>query len=256
MKDCCIVVTSYKEELAENEENNIKRLFSLYKGKFDICLVFPNNKKLDYYNNIFDFDNIFLLDPYYFEVYPDSYNEMVLSNFFYKLFSTYKYILIHHPDSYILKDELQYWIDKDYDAIGSPFIYDVGPKNIAILDIFKRYISYGNDMNGGLCLRKVSTFLYFTEKYEDKIKQLYKQIKLNEDQTLTIFSILQEDLSKFKFPKFTEAIKFAWSAKPYLLSQISNFELPFGLHAHETIYKYFYDALDIDKENLMIKNKN
>ena len=39
---------------------------------------------------------------------------------------------------------------------------------------------------------------------------------------------------------FKESINFSWSAKPYLLMQINNGELPFGLHAYNTIYKYLY----------------
>ena len=251
MKTCCIVVTSYKTSLDENEKLNIDRLFSLYKDKYDIVLVYPNNKKIDWYNKNFNFTDILLLDSIYFDSYPDGYNSLMLSNFFYKLFAKYKYILIHHPDSIIIKDELEYWINKDYEYIGSPFIYDIGPNNVDIMTSIvtnNSNLNFVNDMNGGLCLKKISWFLDITEQYETKLQQISKSLKLNEDQILLMLNLLNLDLSKYKFPKFKESINFSWSAKPYLLMQINNGELPFGLHAYNTIYKYFYENSDFMKK--------
>lgn len=251
MKRCCIVVTSYKNELDENEKHNIDRLFSLYYNKYDIVLIYPNNKSIKYYENNFKFSDILLLDQKYFDTYPDGYNCLMLSSFFYKLFTKYKYILIHHPDSYIIKDELEYWISKEYEYIGSPFLYDIFPNNIsnvAELYLNNNNINKTNDMNGGLCLKKVSWFIKMTEKYETQLIELSKKFKLNEDQIILMLNVLNVNLSKYNFPKFKDSVNFSWSAKPYLLAQINNNELPFGIHAYNTLYKYFYEQYDLTKK--------
>lgn len=83
--------------------------------------------------------------------YPDGYNRMLMSKFFYKVFEQFQYILIYQLDCLVFRDELSMWCEKGYDYIGSPwyenYIYSYQEKS-------KWWIG-----NGGFSLRKVSTAL-------------------------------------------------------------------------------------------------
>lgn len=94
--------------------------------------------------------------PDYFFTYPNGYNRMLMSKFFYEAFEQYQYILIYQLDCLVFRDELGMWCDKGYDYIGSPwyenYIYSYQAKS-------KWWIG-----NGGFSLRKVSTALDILSK--------------------------------------------------------------------------------------------
>ena len=49
MKNCCVVITTHKEKLGENEEKSFLRALEVFKGK-DIKLIIPNNISTEYFN--------------------------------------------------------------------------------------------------------------------------------------------------------------------------------------------------------------
>ena len=49
------------------------------------------------------------------------YNEMMMSEKFYELFSDYEYILICHVDAWLFRNELVEWCRKGYDHVAAPW---------------------------------------------------------------------------------------------------------------------------------------
>jgi hypothetical protein len=84
----------------------------------------------------------------------ENYNKMATSRSFYEDVSDFEYILIVHLDAWIFRDELSFWIDKNYDYVGAPLFLNRGRKS---LSVFHRMLPTGG--NGGLCLRKVKKHL-------------------------------------------------------------------------------------------------
>lgn len=220
-QNCVVITFLYKETYNKYEELAIKNLFNILGNTYDIIAVCPYFLNLSYYQQNFKFDNYIGLSDGYFLDFPKGYNTLLTNIDFYKIFSNYKYILIHHSDSWIFKNELEYWCNKNYDNIGAPFIYYFfyNTQN------FKNYNPKNRVGNGGLCLRKISWCIdvLTNNKYEDfDQSKLHGGEYLNED----TFFVNQDG----NFPSFYIAQKFAWSDHPAILFQVNDGQLPFGAH--------------------------
>jgi hypothetical protein len=156
---CHIVIPTHKESLSGYEEialiNNLKILDNWPKT---ICL--PFNISQDYYkklaeDNHLDFLILNLPEGYLGSI--ENYNKLLLSPFLYEKYSDFKYILIAQVDVWIFRDELQYWIDKDFDYLGAPLFL---PQNTQKKALKTLMLPYGG--NGGLSLRNVEKTLELT----------------------------------------------------------------------------------------------
>lgn len=147
---CAVVLPIHKTDLNETEMNSI--FFNLNTLKdWDHIVVCPISildevkviftkskcKKIKFYG---------LKDSNFHSV--TSYDQMLIKSEFYKMFQEYLYILITQPDVVIFRDEIQYWMDKNFDYIGAPWIIN-SSKN-------KENYFVGN---GGVSLRKIDSFL-------------------------------------------------------------------------------------------------
>lgn len=166
-----------------------------------------------------------------------SYNLLCRQPEFYKQFLDYEYILIHQLDSYVFRDELQYWCKRNYDYIGAALPqYEhmrESRKWYSKLPFFK--IILKRTAQGGFSLRRVATF------YNASLRQawLLKYIPdLAEDvYWSTIGCRLQRG---FKLVGVKEAIAFSFDASPQLCSHMSGGQLPFGCHGWYGKYADFW----------------
>jgi hypothetical protein len=183
-----------------------------------------------------------------------TYNKLLRTSFFFKLFSEYEFILMHHPDSYIFSDQLEYWCNKDFDYIGAPlYKYDgsITPSE---------YIGIGN---GGFSLHKVDSalkvlstfkvvyplvdlFSWWTNyNWNGRLRYLYyflrmflgigrnshnnlNQSRLNEDVFWGIY--VPKSFTWYKVATFEEAYKFSMEYNCSKLLEYNNGVLPFGCH--------------------------
>ncbi len=165
------------------------------------------------------------------------YNEMMMSEKFYDLFSDYEYIFICHIDAWLFRNELEMWCQKGYDHVAAPWPmrprYGRFPlKQYLRLKLWlkpKRKIihcqMFGRIGNGGLSLRRVKVFrqacIDFTETiayYNSQSGALY-----NED----LFWALEP---KLHLPSVEEALKFSFDLKPELSYALNHHELPMACH--------------------------
>ena len=143
-----IVIPTQKFKLNYIEEEVLNRISQLYSDIYSLYLVVSEYSPINYENK--GFKNIYL-DPIFFIDASNGNNSLCLDVNFYKIFENYNYTLIHHLDSIILKDEVEYWISKNYSYIGGPSIH----KNF----LTKEPLTIKYFCNGGLSLRKNSDFI-------------------------------------------------------------------------------------------------
>lgn len=171
------------------------------------------------------------------------YNKLLLSKNFYAEFIFFEYMLIHQPDVYLFKDELDYWCERNYDYIGAPWfrpdklnkgsIFSFIEKTKQSFKSNKLYSSRHNKVgNGGLSLRNIQTALKLLSITPQKLLDQYlnsEEKDFNED----IFWSLEAPLilKEYKVPKWEEALHFAVEFKPTIAYKYLNKTLPFGCHA-------------------------
>lgn len=181
-KDCVIVIPIYNETPKFLEEISILNTLKMYNNKYDIYLIHSENLDISYYTKRFYELKFMSISKNIWDNSYTSYNEMCLNPQFYAMFSDYEYMCIIQTDAYVLKTNLDDWLNMDYDYIGGPslityksgFWKDVKNTNIAEIVSEDKYYNY----NGGLSLRKISKFfnicnllsiLYYYSDSEDII---------------------------------------------------------------------------------------
>lgn len=153
MKDVAVVVIGYKKILTDWERISFKRCLDVFKNR-DIFVVGPWNIQKDEYLEISNYEKnlvyINFSEKWFESVY--TYGKMLMQKSFYTFFSEYKYILIYQLDCYAFQDNLDYFINLDYDYYGAPWVWS---------NVYKRV------GNGGLSLRKISAFIENLEERKD-----------------------------------------------------------------------------------------
>ncbi len=168
------------------------------------------------------------------------YNRMMLSEEFYRLFEAWDYLLICHTDAWIFRDELDKWCATGYDCVAAPWV----KRAVYNLPLVKQYmclrrtwakrtgtatrqILYDRIGNGGLSLRKVSSFIRICrekratiERYIATPHHLY-----NED---VFWATVPAD---FHYPTTDEALKFAFDTNPSYCYRLTGKQLPMGCHS-------------------------
>jgi hypothetical protein len=258
-----VLIISHKETLTKNEEISIKQCSKVLANR-DLYFILPKDLNTTYYSKNFPTIMQYFVAPKWLSSYEQS-NRFKVLPYLYKTFSKYDYILFHEPDAYVFKDELDYWMEKDFDYIGAPWFdnFDQAHESAKIIGVG----------NSGLSLRKVKSHLKATKSFsyikktKDIIKKnnqifnysfggklfgfwsLIKQLTFTNN-THHCFNNYngQEDFfwgvyvpnnfKWFKVAPIEDAIKFSFEIYPNKLFKMNNEQLPFGCHAWE---KYNYD---------------
>lgn len=219
-----IIVPTQKTHFTKDDRTSMD-LLNRNLFNFDKYLVVPktsNPKKLNQPN-------------IHIERFPDcyfnstnTYNQLMLSINFYKRFIRYKYILIYQPDALVFSNCLERWCAKNFDYIGAPSFFS-----------FRGLISHANGrplylLNGGLSLRKVSSFIYILRK----AGQYASTYQYNEDGFWSFEA--PKYFSKYKLPSFKTALSFSFEKHPRISYFINKNSLPFGSHAWQKYDRSFW----------------
>ena len=122
MNSVKIVIPLYKTDLDETEIMSLKRSIQVL-SKHQFTIVCPNHLEINSLANFFenvDWEVKRFSDHFFKNI--DGYNQLMLSEVFYKAFSDVDYILICQTDVFVFRDELNDWCNKNYDYIGAPWI--------------------------------------------------------------------------------------------------------------------------------------
>ncbi|MEJ7913348.1 MAG: DUF5672 family protein [Chitinophagaceae bacterium] len=232
----CIVIPLYKNlnELCDFERISIVNCFEIL-GRHQIKFVGPCSLDWLSYERLCKkyacrFEHIALSNEYFFSI--AGYNSLLLDINFYKLFSDFKFILIHQTDCYIFKDDLYQWCALNYDYVGAPWFYDVYkwteipglyPRTLRIFHRFNQK-AIKKVGNGGLSLRKVSSAINNLKLFTSWVKEW----KANED---NFFSHCAGALNPFfRVPPVNIAVNFSFDACPDKAYKLNRQQLPFGCH--------------------------
>lgn len=154
MKDVAIVSIGYKEHLNNDEIISLERCLKVFNTR-DIFMVVPDNLSTIEYETIALANNAKItfvkISPIWLESISN-YSKLLIQNFFYEYFNEYKYILIYQLDCYVFKDNLDYFIEMDYNYYGAVWTYENLYKVVG---------------NGGLSLRKITAFLENIKERKD-----------------------------------------------------------------------------------------
>lgn len=254
MKNVIILIPIYRNFLEDFEQTSLYFAFknlTEYKKLIISPLYLKDDNK---FNNIlenYDVDVKFFKDSF-FDGFS-GYNKLLINLDFYKYFMEYKYMFIYQLDALVLSDNLEYWLNKDYDYIGAPWLTG-GERPV--------FDSMGN---GGFSLRKIDAFIKVLEsktiyyshlkfcststrigiknlfliKVFEKLKQ--NSISLNYLKLFLYFYKGNEDyfwsfiaqyfVENFMLATPTEALEFAFEGNPRKCFEENKFKLPFGVHA-------------------------
>lgn len=241
MKSQVAVIVPIYQPLSSNEQASLRQTTRILSA-YPIIMLVPSGMDIQKLKT--EFPSIT-----YREVSPewlgskngiDGYNTMMVSSTFYEMFSNYEYILICHVDAWVFKDELAYWCKKGYDCVAAPWIkkhYKL--LNTPIIRPVYKYIErilhkdnhishmelHAKIGNGGLSLRKVSTFRHACSQYGQEIKQCMQKRQIPED---VFWATIPVD---FSYPTLREAVQFAFDTKPQICLKINGGQLPFGCHS-------------------------
>lgn len=271
-----ILIPIYKPIPNEFERMSFYQCVKLLKN-YHFTIVTHQNINITYYTNILIENNI----DYSLEIFNSKfftsiqgYNCLLLNKNFYLRFIDTEYIFIYQLDGFIFKDNLKFWINENYDYIGAPWF-----KNFGFHEKRNKLWDVGN---GGVSLRKTSTFLHifeqklslktlpffiknlrkkgffkgcinlikmffsmtFTPQIINYYLQNYIDLRINEDYFWSIcFSNTNLALKK---PNLKTAASFCFEKSPSYLYDLIGNELPFACHGWE---KYEYEEFWKEKIN-------
>jgi len=225
---CAVAIPIYKETLNEIERINLKISLENLKGN-KVYWIHSKELNLDYYKNNFKAIDSKLFPEYYFESI-ETYSQLIVNPDFYREFKDYSHILICQTDAVVLRPDLQYWIEKEYDYIGAPW-----PKGWQLklttkdVDIDEGITCHAFVGNGGLSLRNIKACIKLIEEFPD-IHMTWTKSGHAED---LFFSLVGSISIDFRIPNIRIASLFSHETEPELLYKLNKNIIPFGVHAHQ-----------------------
>ena len=249
-----VAVPIYRD-LRSMPENDIKALnrISQVLSERDIFLIHPPSIDIQEYKKFMEPLVVYTIcvPPVYFGN-SDASNRMLTSAYFYNLFASYDFLLLHHTDAYVFADELDHWCSLGLDYIGAPWL--VG-NNKPVFPL--RFEGVGN---GGLSLRRIRSFRKITKsrtalrlhyalckirrflegehypalRHYLGINLIVKSMKWRMDNEDVFWGVIApKTFEWFKVAEPEQALKFSFEVMPRKLSELNNNQLPFGCHAWE-----------------------
>lgn len=240
MRDVCVIIPIYNQEPGKSELYSIWRTIKKLDGR---KIVYMTGEELDISNYpLCDEIEIVRFSSSWFKS-TKTYSRLLLTKEFYQKFKMYEYILICQTDVFVMgnSDDLQRFLDMDYDYWGAPWYFRARayrkrcPGYKILWPISKpRRVHVGN---GGLSLRRVSAMLRFLEKYEKEASYTDEL----EDGFIAYYG--ERDPSVLKIASIEEAGQFAQETGAREVYKRTK-EKPFGVHAW---LKYFPEVIFEDE---------
>lgn len=242
-KNVIVAIPLYKTTFDDFEQKSLKSTFK-HLGDFPIAFIVPESLDISFIEN-YPFIKNYSIERFSNNFFKsiDSYNLLMLSEEFYNRFSDYKYTLICQTDVFIFSNQLQQWIDKNYDYIGAPWLdSSYNPCYLAYRKIYnkinhfftgkERYYQHINHVgNGGFSLRKNSVFEKICKKEKENIEKFQSKKEKERYHIEDVFwSLYAAKKYSMNIPKYTEALYFAWDINPKMGLKMSKGVLPFACH--------------------------
>ncbi len=260
-----VVVPAYNRAHFTRDEELSFRHLEHFLGRYDKFLVVPRSLEIErpgYQIQRFD-------DSYFGSAIANG--KLMLSPAFYESFRKYRYILIYQLDALVFSDQLLEWCATDVDYIGAPWVQCADSP----------WVGTPRVGNGGLSLRKVSSFLWVlsSEQYWihpdvywqrvvsgtpwylrgvylprkwfkyikrfNGVKRQVAQWHLRPDGTKNEDHFWSDEAvrydDQFKVASFDMGLRFAFEVVPRHCFELNNRRLPFGCHAWPRYDRAFWE---------------
>lgn len=221
-----VIVPVYQETLNQLEQFSIDYLVKIVTTR-KIFFVGPEGLDNAYYQNRYP--------AIEFKVFADSYfssivgyNHLLLNAKFYQVFEAYDYVLIHQTDALIFKDNLDFWMQRQFDYVGAPW-----PNGVEVnLRIGRFSSANGINLksyvgNGGFSLRSTMGSVAVLEELADLLAY-WIQSGSSEDLFFAFAGMISDS---FKIPNQSIASRFSLELEPEKYFLINGEEVPTGCHA-------------------------
>lgn len=146
IENTCIIIITQLENLTDDKKQSFEQCLKIFGNKYQINVYIPDNISTKFYEQ-YDQIKIIKLNSKHFESIYE-YNNLICSLSFWKSLSNFKYVLIYQLDCWVYIDNLEYFVNLNYDYYGSPW------------PMWNNAIG-----NGGFSLRKVNKIIEILEKY-------------------------------------------------------------------------------------------
>jgi hypothetical protein len=220
-------------------------------GARDIYLIIPQGMNSDAYKSILPNIKIYEVPAKSMSSHQ-AYNQLMISPDIFNFFSTYSHILIHEPDSIVLKDDLDFWCAKGFDYIGAPWfqqntegayiLQSTGNFGLSLLrthSISKLFRDNPRWYSATMIIRDIVRGL------RGKKASLTRALKacgnagrisgakdLYEEHCDIFWSyLIPRVVTSFKVAPPQDALHFSWETHLELCAKLSQNKLPFGIHA-------------------------
>lgn len=244
MKDkLIIIIPVYNKVPKKTEITSLQQFSQAYDWTYDVRLIHPddfNKDTLDLYIKLINApENVYLQHKSYNSKYfksTVSYSQLLKSNDFYIDCKEYEYMLIFQTDCWLMDGYYHFldnWLNKGFDYVGAP-----------ILTNKQHWPSSPCCGNGGLSLRKVSSFIKYTSN-QDIIDLLNKNDVYNMYEDV----FFCEGISKYMYidmPSWKECAEFAWDMNPDILYNMNVSTPQIGIHAWPKNIPFWKDKLKAD----------
>jgi hypothetical protein len=222
--------------MADFEMVSFRRALQLF-DKGNLFVMGPKNLNYSNYEN--DKVKVSKFDGRNFTSVRN-HNKFLMSEQFYSRFQDFDYVLYYQLDAFVFDEDIDRWCNLGYDYIGGPWLdteFHYGNRvlwnskaNIPkVMDLtVKRLLSKKEHLpgNGGLSLRKTSSFLSVLERIP-KIRDNWDY--RNEDVFWSF--VVPNNIEFFKVAPFDTALKFAFDMDPKRCFELNNNQIPYGCHA-------------------------
>lgn len=233
-----ILVPIYKSTLDESEQFAIDMLARNAPNRNKV-FVAPRGLNISYYQERYpDFQFELFEDAFFSSI--KTYNHLLLSNKFYERFNSYDYILIHQTDAILLKDDLDYWMERGFDYIGAPW-----PSGVEVRMLLGKF-SVGDGLNlkayvgnGGFSLRSVKGSIAVLQEFDD-IRTHWINSTSSEDLFFAYMGMVSD---KFTIPNQMLASRFSLESEPEKYFMMNGNIKPTGCHAGWKVYKEFWEKI-------------
>lgn len=235
-----VIIPFYTEQLRDWERATLAHNMEVLSPTLPVVFLKPEGLNIAPYTELYPRAQVMEVSTQWLGTTRGiaGYNEMMMSEAFYALFADTEYIMICHLDAWLFRDEVEEWCRKGYDLVAAPWPtrprYEHFPlkqwlqwrHRLCAPGKVLRTQMFGKIGNGGLCLRRVSTFREVCKRYAEEIAHFNRQkgALYNED---IFFALVPKEL---KVPSATEALDFAYDLKPDVCHRLHGGRLPMGCH--------------------------
>lgn len=233
-----ISLTSLFKNISHPISENISIFIMTYEGVcldsiYDIVKIYDVDLKVQYF-------------PKQYFKSTASYSRLLKSYEFYRQFMEYEYMLIFQTDVYMVRDNINHFLDLGYDYIGAPVVADDSDwRNVPVVG------------NGGCSLRHVSTFMDMTNPDGEFMKKYSSVLEKDNNSGGGIYTDFEDiyfcqlvyKYYDFAKARLKDAMNFAFDRNPDLVMKMNHNVMPTFIHAIPMNYR-LWSSLIKDMEGL------